>query len=100
MHDGLYLTGFGDEISPDLDTQLRVMKRLGLVGLDLRSAFGKNVLQLTDDEVGSIKKAVEEHGLTVQCIGSPVNKVKFAPDAQREELRKLGRAAEIAHQLG
>jgi 3-dehydroshikimate dehydratase len=99
MSDGVYLTGFGDEISADLDVQLRLMKKLGLVGLDLRSAFGKNVLQLTDQDVEQVKSAVEAHGLRVQCIGSPVNKVKFTTEGASEELGKLRRSVAIAKSL-
>jgi len=94
------ISGFGDEISPDLEVQLRTLKRLDVAGLDLRSAFGKNVLQLTDDEVDRIGEMVKSHGLHVQSIGSPVNKVKFSGSNRTEELRRLARAAEIANRLG
>ncbi len=94
------ISGFGDEISPDLSVQLATLKRLGVEGLDLRSAFGKNVLQLSDDEVDTIGREVQRHGLRVQAIGSPVNKVKFSAAGNKEELLKLERAAEIANRLG
>lgn len=96
----VYLTGFGDEISPDLDVQLDAMRRLRVEALDLRTAFGKNVSQLTDDEVDRVKAEVEAAGLRIQSVSSPVNKVKFSATAQSEELRKLERAAEIARRLG
>ena len=89
------ITGFGDEISPDLEVQLKTMKRLGIAGLDLRSAFGKNVMQLTDDEVDQVGEAVKAHGLSIQSIGSPVNKVKFSNEARTQELNKLERARPI-----
>jgi 3-dehydroshikimate dehydratase len=97
---GMTITGFGDEIAPDLDVQLGTMKRLGVEGLDLRTAFGKNVLQLTDEEVDRVATAVHSHGLHVQSVSSPVNKVKYSEAARDEELAKLGRAAEIAKRLG
>lgn len=95
-----YLTGFGDEISSDLDFQLATMKRIGVEGLDLRTAFGKNVLQLTDDEVDRVHEAVTRSGLRVQSVSSPVNKVQFSPQGHGEELKKLERAAAIANRLG
>ncbi|GAI75801.1 unnamed protein product, partial [marine sediment metagenome] len=43
------LTGFGDEISPDLTTQLEVMGSVGIKHLELRGIKGKNVLELSED---------------------------------------------------
>jgi sugar phosphate isomerase/epimerase len=93
------ITGFGDEISSDLDVQLQTMKRLGVTGLDLRTAFGKNVLQLSDVEVDQVAERVESYGLSVQTVSSPVNKVKFSGVSAGEELKKLDRAAQIAKRL-
>jgi 3-dehydroshikimate dehydratase len=93
-------TGFGDEISADLDVQLATMKRLGVEGLDLRTAYGKNVLQLSDEEVDRVKETVASYGLRIQTVSSPVNKVAYSHAAREAELRKLGRAAEIANRVG
>ena len=94
------ITAFADEIAPDLATQLRVMKMHGVVGLDLRSVDGKNVLALSDEEIDAVGAAVAEAGLRVQCVGSPVNKVRLEGDREREEGEKLERAIEVAHRLG
>ncbi|HWA82982.1 MAG TPA: sugar phosphate isomerase/epimerase family protein [Fimbriimonadaceae bacterium] len=95
-----YLTGFGDEISGDLDVQLRTMKRLDVEALDLRTAFGKNVLQLSDEEIDRVAEAAKAHGLRIQSVSSPVNKVRYSPAGAGEELKKLERAAQIANRLG
>jgi 3-dehydroshikimate dehydratase len=101
MKDDLFpLTGFADEIHADLEIQLDTLARLNLQGLDLRTAYGKNVLLLDDDEVDEIGRQVALRGLRVQSIGSPVNKVRYQPERQAEELGKLRRAAEIARRLG
>jgi sugar phosphate isomerase/epimerase len=94
------ITGFGDEISPDLDVQLAALRRMGLEALDLRTAFGKNVLALTDTEVDEVADHVRDHGLRVQCIGSPVNKCPYTPEGREEQFRKLERAVAIAKCLG
>ena len=93
------ITAFADEIAPDLATQIRVLKANRVVGLDLRSVDGKNVLALSDEEVDAVGKAVAEAGLRVQCIGSPVNKVVLEGN-EAEETAKLKRAIEIAQRLG
>ncbi len=93
------ITAFADEIAPDLATQLRVMKANRVVGLDLRSVEGKNVLALSDAEVDAVREAVADAGLEVQCVGSPVNKVVFEGN-EAGEAHKLKRAIEVAHRLG
>ena len=39
------LSGFGDEISPDLNTQLEVMESVGIKNLEIRGVYGKGVLE-------------------------------------------------------
>ena len=83
-----YLTGFGDEIDPNLDVQLSVMRRLGVEALDLRTAFGKNVLKLSDEEVDLVAEKVAAHGLRIQTVGSPVN-TAFAAITPPGDVSKL-----------
>jgi sugar phosphate isomerase/epimerase len=97
---GYHLSGFADEISPNLDEQTDTLRTLGIAGLDLRSVGGVNVLDLSDADLDRVKEACSARGLHVQAVGSPVNKVKYSPDARQNEDRKLARAIEIAHYLG
>ena len=45
------LSAFGDEIADDVDEQLRVLNELDIRYLELRRAWGTNVLELSDGEV-------------------------------------------------
>lgn len=85
------LSGFADEISADLPTQLSTLQSLEIEGLDLRSAFGKNVMALSDSELQEVRRACEDAGRRVQTIGSPIGK-----DANAS----IERAAEAAHICG
>jgi sugar phosphate isomerase/epimerase len=96
---GWELSVFADEISPDLDAQLAEVSRAGLRFFDLRSAFGKNVLELTDREVQRVADAGAGHGLKVLCIGSPINKHPFNPLDKSRECERLKRIIEIAQSL-
>lgn len=89
---GSLVTGFADEISPDLGEQIWTLCRLGLQGLDLRSVGGVNVLDLSDAALTEVKMKCADAGLFVQSIGSPVNKVAYSEANRREELEKLKRA--------
>ena len=79
----LILTGFADEAANQktIDQQFSVFAALGLEYLSLRfiDAGGgvKNVMQLQDSEIELVKDKLQEYGLRVSSIGSPIGKVKL-----------------------
>ncbi len=91
------LSAFADEISPDLKIQLSECARHGLDAIELRGVFGKNVMELSDHEVGEVAVACRNEGLRVQGIGSPIGKVRAEESSPEAEDTKLARAIEIAH---
>lgn len=94
------LSGFADEISPDLAVQVATLNKLGVAGLDLRGVDGKNVLDLTKERLLEVKAACEAEGLHIACIGSPVNKVDFSAENRRGEMAKLERSIAAAKTVG
>lgn len=92
------LSAFADEISPDLDEQLTVLGNEQIHFLDLRGVGGTNVLDLTDQQVATIKQTLDERGFAVAALGSPIGKVPIdMPFA--DHLAHFERALEIAHML-
>lgn len=57
------LSAFGDEIAEDVDEQLQVLHDLDIGYLELRSAWGTNVLALTDEELGRLIERCEAHSI-------------------------------------
>lgn len=92
------LTGFADEISPDVDEQIAALARESMRWLELRGAWGKNVLDLSAEEVAAIKARLDRSGIGVSAIGSPIGKIPVS-DPFPPHLVRLQRAIEIAHQL-
>ena len=93
------LSGFADEISPDLDEQLAVLAAESISHLELRSVWSTNVADLDDAQVAGFRRQLEDSGVQVSAIGSPIGKIDI--DAPFEpELERLRRVAEIADQLG
>lgn len=97
---GFVLSAFADEIDGDLEIQFEHLVAQGISLIDLRSAFGKNVMMLSDAEVLEVKRRAESVGLGFNCVGSPINKVTVADGSAEDELAKLVRAGEIAGLLG
>ncbi len=90
------LTGFADEAGPDLGEQIALFGDLGLRWLDLRSAWGTNVIAFDDDQVAKAKGAFDAAGIAVSSIASPIGKIRLTDDFDAH-LAKAERAARLAH---
>jgi sugar phosphate isomerase/epimerase len=93
------LSGFADEISPDLDEQLAVLRGESISHLELRSVWSTNVADLDDAQVARLRRQLDESGVQVSAIGSPIGKIGIdAPfEPERERLRRV---ADVAAELG
>ena len=67
-----------DEISDDLDHACSVItKDFGLEWIELREINGKNLQNLTDDEIAAARKTLAKYNLRVTDIASPLFKVDW-----------------------
>ncbi|HEY3545978.1 MAG TPA: sugar phosphate isomerase/epimerase family protein [Propionicimonas sp.] len=93
------LSGFADEISPDLDEQVALVTRLGLRYIELRSAWDVNILDLDGDQLCRVKTTLDGAGLGVSSIGSPIGKIAITEDNARH-LERMRHAADVARLFG
>ncbi len=93
------LSGFADEIDPDLRTQCATLNDLGIGHVEFRSAWGTNVLDLTDEQVEEAAAVLAAHELSVSSIGSPIGKINIADDFDAHLVR-ADRALAVALRLG
>ncbi|MEX2260586.1 MAG: sugar phosphate isomerase/epimerase, partial [Bryobacteraceae bacterium] len=75
-----------DEYSPDLEIAARSMREIGMTGAELRVVFGKNIIDLTDEEIDRAKAILSGHGLEIISIASPLLKCVL-PDAPEVDAR-------------
>lgn len=92
------LSGFADEISPDLDEQLAVVIDLGLKYIEFRSAWDVNVLDLGEEQLRRAKGALTASGVRVSSIGSPIGKISISDD-NGPHLERMKHALEVAEFL-
>jgi len=92
------LSAFGDEIAKDLNDQLMLLKELDIHHLDLRSAWGKGLLEMTDADVERVRRRCSAHGMHVACLGSPVGKSPLEGPIE-DALSNLARVCEIGRAL-
>ncbi len=97
MNQLLKLCAFADEADPKLDAQIDMMVENGIPYLEMRGVDGKNVADLTEDEVKDAVARLEAAGLKVWSLGSPAGKTKITDDFAFEEERfaRLLRTAEL-----
>lgn len=66
-----------DEISMDLGHALGVMKEYGCTGAEIRSLWGTNIGDLTDEQADTALRLLEEAELEVCCLASPLFKCEL-----------------------
>ncbi|QHW30537.1 sugar phosphate isomerase/epimerase [Paenibacillus rhizovicinus] len=92
------LTCFADEISHDLEEQLDVLQQEGLRHIEVRGVWGKNVLDLTGEELRQIRAMTKERGFGISSIASPIGKYALQDDFA-PQIESLHRAIAAAHAL-
>ncbi len=76
----LVISGFSDEISKDFDTQLRVASSLGVKAIEIRGVNGRGIQTYSVEEAKELKKKLDEKGMHVSSIGSPIGKIQITDD--------------------
>jgi sugar phosphate isomerase/epimerase len=91
------LCAFADEASEEFSGQITALKRNHFSMLEIRGVDGENISKLSLKKVEEIKKSLDNNGLKVWSIGSPVGKsdpcVDF--DTQLDTFKRLCEGAQI-----
>lgn len=90
---------FADEAGSKISEQIAAMKRNGLAGVELRGTEYGNVSDLSKDHAKEIVRRLNDEGLEVWSLGSPLGKISIY-DALEPEIDKLRRTIEIADIMG
>lgn len=89
------ISGFADEIAPGLDRQIQVLKQLGISWLEFRSADGINVADYTLEQAAAVKEKLDQNGIRVSAIGSPIGKIGIE-EAFEPHLQSLEHVMDVA----
>jgi sugar phosphate isomerase/epimerase len=92
------LSGFIDEISDDFSLQCKVASDLGLRYVEVRSAWGTNILDLDSDQLSKVQETLATYGLKVSSIGSPIGKISI-DDEFPPHIERMRHAVEVAETL-
>ncbi|MBI3666331.1 MAG: sugar phosphate isomerase/epimerase [Acidobacteria bacterium] len=105
-----------DEFCQDFERAAAIAVELGFAGLEVRTAWDKNIADMSDDETARLRRAADQAGLRILSIASPVFKCthpeggaidhRFEQDAFHsahafaDQARILERSLEVAAALG
>ena len=90
---------FSDEASPFMSGQITAMRRNRLAGPELRGVDGQSISDLSPEKAREVRKVLDDAGLKVRSLGSPIGKISLADDFGAH-LDKLRHTVELAHILG
>lgn len=92
------ITGFADEVADDFAAQLETMTALGVRFIELRSAWGVRVLDLSDAQLRLAKSMLDDAGIGVSALGTDLGKIGINDDFDTH-LERARRAVDVASYL-
>ncbi len=89
------LSAFADEVTENFLEQVKYLADERVDYIEPRFIDKKNIMDLTKDELSEAKKMIQDHGLKVSAIGSPIGKVKL-DEPFEPHLDKFKHAVDLA----
>lgn len=93
------LSAFADEISPDPQVQIDILKACGIRHIEFRSIHQTNVLNLSDDQIAAFKELLDREGFRLSAIGSPIGKIRIDEPFEPHQAKFL-RAVHLCRVFG
>ena len=68
----MYLTGFADEASDDIDGQIAATQELGWRCIEARNINGQNIHDIPDEQFAAVRGKLQHAGISINCFGSAI----------------------------
>lgn len=96
----LKIYAFADEASGQIDGQIAALRRNGLNGLEIRGVDGQSIADISMDKAREVRQKLDDAGLAVWSMGSPIGKISIETEDFPAHLDKLRHVLELADVLG
>ena len=93
------LSAFADEAGDSLASQIAALQRNGIGYIEPRAIDKKGVIFKTDDQLKEIRRTLDDGGIRVSSLGSPIGKYPI-DEPLAPHLEDYRRALNCAHILG
>ncbi len=97
---GIRIYAFADEASGQIDGQITAMRRNGLNGVEIRGVDEQNIADISLEKAMEVRRKMDDAGLTVWSMGSPIGKISIETPDFPAHLDKLQHVLELAGVLG
>ena len=89
------LSAFADEVTEDFRGQVEFLAKEKVGYIEPRFINKKNIMDLNQGELKEARQMIQDHGLKVSAIGSPIGKVKL-DEPWEPHLDKFKHAVDLA----
>ncbi|MBO5882939.1 MAG: sugar phosphate isomerase/epimerase [Clostridia bacterium] len=91
------LSAFADEASPMIDGQIAALVRNDIPYLEVRGVDKKNIKDITPNEAKELKKRLDDGGVSVWSMGSPIGKIRLDGNmaGHLEDFKRILECADI-----
>src|SRR5699024_7437551 len=98
MIKNIEISGFSDEISSELDTQLKIVSELGMRYISLRGVDGENISEYSVESIqNNVLPRLNQWGIGISSIGSTIDIIYINYDEKfKLQLKSLKLLCEIA----
>jgi len=93
------LSAFSDEVSHDLDTQIKFLQNQKISAMEIRFVDGKNIVTYPLNKVVEFKKVLDNAGIEISAIGSPIGKIRL-DESFDQHIELFKHTLDVANALG
>ena len=99
----MFFTGFADEVSGNIDVQIKATKELGWKFIEARNIGGENITDITDEKFEELYNRLLKADIKISCFGSKVanwGKSPYKEEDYKQSINELERAIPRMKKLG
>lgn len=93
------VSAFADEAGSTLEEQISALKDNGITLIEPRNLNGKSFIELSESELKNIKQALDQNGIKVGSLGSPIGKFSIN-EGFEDQLIRFNTAIKVCNILG
>jgi len=87
----MYLTGFADEVAPEINEQIKATKMLGWNNIETRKLDNGNLASISEEDFEALCEKLEVSGIHFNCYGSGIanwqRSISDPPETSYEEMK-------------
>lgn len=91
-------SAFADEVDSNFEEQLKFLNSQNIGYIEIRFVDGKNIVDLSPEELDLVKEKLERYSIRVSAIGSPIGKIRIDEDFE-SHFEKFRHTVEVAEFL-